>query len=52
MSMENEKIKITDSYYENAPFINKLYDTYEDYKEDVKEFHNQKVKEFLIKYYE
>lgn len=52
MSMENEKIKITDSYYENAPFINKLYDTYKDYKEDVKEFHNQKVKEFLNKYYE
>ena len=51
MSMDEEGIKITGSYYEDAPFINKTYKTYEAYKEDVLDFHNQKIDDFLLRYY-
>jgi hypothetical protein len=50
-SMDEDGIKITGSYYDDAPFINKTYKTYEEYKEDVKDFHNQKIDDFLLRYY-
>ena len=51
MSFDENGIKVTGSYYEDAPFINQTYKTYEDYKNNVKEFHNQKVEDFLLRYY-
>ena len=52
MEFNETGILVSSSYYENAPFIGQTFNTYNDYKEQVKEFHNQKVKEFLEKYYE
>ena len=52
MSFDEAGIKVTGSYYGDAPFINNTYKTYEDYKNGVKEFHNQKVEEFLKTYCE
>ena len=51
MSFDENGIKVTGSYYEDAPYINQTYKTYEDYKNSVTEFHNQKVEDFLLRYY-
>ena len=40
------------SYYKDAPFVNQTYNDYNAYKEAVTSFHNEKVAQFLNKYYE
>ena len=52
MDFSEEGIKITGSYYEDAPYINQTYKDYNAYKEAVTSFHNEKVAQFLNKYYE
>lgn len=52
MNFSEEGINITGSYYQDAPFIGNTFASYNDYKNGVKEFHNQKIEEFLEKYYE
>jgi len=52
MELTAEGIKITDSYYDDATFINKTFETYNSYKEYVLGFHNAKISEFLTKYCE
>lgn len=45
-------LKVTGSYYKDAPYVNQTYKDYNAYKEGVKEFHNSKVDDFLNKYCE
>lgn len=47
---DDDSVKVVGSYYEDYPYLNKTFASYNEYQEQSESFYNQKIKEFFNQY--